>query len=57
MAETRLLNVKRMLEPSGVREDFALRAGDLLFVPQSKVSKIERYVRWGSFGTYLPVFR
>jgi hypothetical protein len=29
-----------------------LHSGDLLIVPQNRVSKIERFVKWGSWGVF-----
>jgi polysaccharide export outer membrane protein len=57
-AETRVVNLKRIATVAGMPEDIELRSGDLLFVPQSRISKIERFVKWGSFGIYAnPVLR
>jgi polysaccharide export outer membrane protein len=51
-AEAKLVNLKQIATLTGMREDFELRPGDLLFVPQNRVSKVERFVKWGSFGIY-----
>lgn len=51
-AEAKLVDLKQIATLTGMREDFELRPGDLLFVPQNRISKIERFVKWGSFGIY-----
>jgi polysaccharide export outer membrane protein len=51
-AETKIVNLKQLATLNGKKEDVDLRPGDLLYVPQSRISKIERYVKWGSFGIY-----
>ncbi len=51
--EARVLNVKRMLETHDLDEDLYLQAGDLLYVPQSMVSKIRRYMPVPNLGMYL----
>jgi polysaccharide export outer membrane protein len=50
-AETRVLDVKKMLNDRNFREDLHLRPGDMLFVPQNQVSKISRYIP--GVGMYL----
>lgn len=51
--EARVLNVKRMLETHDLDEDLHLQPGDLLYVPQSTVSKIRRYMPVPNLGMYL----
>lgn len=58
MAEAKLVDLKQIATLTGMREDFDLHPGDLLFIPQSRISKVERFVKWGSFGIYAtPVVR
>ena len=53
LAKTEILNLKAAMSPAAAKEPLAdLRPGDLLIVPQNRVSKIERFVKWGSFGFY-----
>lgn len=52
LAEARLLDVKHMLNSRDLREDAHLKPGDLLFVPQSRMSKIRRYLPASSLGMY-----
>jgi polysaccharide export outer membrane protein len=51
--EARILNVKQMLKTRNLAEDFHLRAGDLLYVPQNTISKIRRYLPTSSLSTYV----
>jgi uncharacterized protein (UPF0216 family) len=51
--EARVLNVKKMLNDRNLAEDFHLRTGDLLYVPQNKVSKIRRYLPTSTLNTYV----
>ncbi len=52
MAETRLVNLKQLATVRGINENLELRPDDILFIPQSRISKVERFVRWGSFGIF-----
>jgi protein involved in polysaccharide export with SLBB domain len=51
--EAKLLNVKEMLNNRNLSEDFVLRPGDMIYVPQNTYSKIERYLPTTSMNTYL----
>jgi len=51
--EARILNVKQMLNSRNLAEDFHLRAGDLVYVPQNWISKIRRYLPTSSLSTYV----
>jgi protein involved in polysaccharide export with SLBB domain len=42
--EGRILDVKKMLNQKNLSEDLHLKPGDMIIVPQSKVSKIRRYI-------------
>jgi polysaccharide export outer membrane protein len=53
LVEARVLNVKKMLQARDLSEDVYLRPGDLLYVPQNTISKIERYLPVSSVGMYL----
>lgn len=53
LVETRLLNLKKMLNDKNLREDVHLRPGDLVFVPQNTISKIERFWTRPSVGMYV----
>src|SRR6476469_6387649 len=53
MFEARVLNVKQMLGSRNLEEDPHLMPGDLVFVPQNKISKIQHYLPTTSMGAYL----
>jgi polysaccharide export outer membrane protein len=52
LAETQILNLKAAMSASAKEPLVDLRSGDMLIVPQNRVSKIERFVKWGNFGIY-----
>lgn len=43
LVETRLLDLKKMLNDKNLKEDPRMRPGDMVFVPQNAISKIARY--------------
>ena len=51
--EARVFNVKQMLASRNLEEDPHLLPGDIVFVPQNKISKIQRYLPTSSMGAYL----
>lgn len=52
VVETHVLNVKAMLARRNLEEDVELKAGDMLFVPQNRISKIRRYLPASSLSTF-----
>jgi polysaccharide export outer membrane protein len=54
MMEARLLDVKKMLNTRDLKEDVRLRPGDMLFVPQNRISKIQRYLPSSNMGMSYP---
>jgi polysaccharide export outer membrane protein len=53
LAKAEILDLKAAMNPKATAEPLAdLRPGDLLIVPQNEISKIERFVKWTSVGTY-----
>jgi polysaccharide export outer membrane protein len=52
-AETRLINLKRVVDQRQIREDLDLRPGDMLIVPRNWVSKIEPYIKLTNLGLYM----
>jgi len=53
MVEARVFNLKKMLKQKSLSEAFPLRPGDLVFVPQNSVSKIERFLSKPSLSMYV----
>jgi polysaccharide export outer membrane protein len=53
MAETHVLNLKRMLNSHDLREDMHLQPGDFIFVPQSRITKIRKFVPTNSMSWYV----
>jgi polysaccharide export outer membrane protein len=53
MAETHVLDLRKMLNSRDLREDMHLRPGDFIFVPQSRISKIRKFVPTNSMSWYM----
>jgi polysaccharide biosynthesis/export protein len=49
---TELLDLKAAMTGSAEAPNIELLPGDMLMVPQNRISKIERFVKWASFGVY-----
>lgn len=45
MAEVKLLNLKSIRRTSDLENDLTLQAGDMVYVPRDKLSKIERFMK------------
>ena len=52
VVEARVLNVKAMLASRNLEEDFELQPGDMLFVPQNRISKIRKFLPVSSLSTF-----
>jgi len=52
-AEAKVLDVKKMLNDRNLREDPYLHSGDMLFVPQNRISKIARYLPTTGLSAYM----
>ena len=52
-AEVKLLNFKSIKKTSDLENDLTLQAGDVVYVPRDKISKIERFVRIASIGAFM----
>jgi polysaccharide biosynthesis/export protein len=53
VAESHVIDVKKMLDSHDLHEDLHLQPGDFVFVPQSRISKIRKYVPTNSMSWYL----
>jgi len=53
LVEARVFNLKKMLKERNLGEDSQLRPGDLVFVPQNSISKIERFLTKPSLSMYV----
>jgi polysaccharide export outer membrane protein len=52
LVESRVINVKELLRSRNLAEDFHLRSGDMVFVPQNAISKIRRYLPASNLSLY-----
>ncbi len=50
--ESHIVNIKAMLASRNLDEDPDLRPGDMLFVPQNRISKIRKYLPTSSLSTF-----
>jgi len=51
--ESRLIDLKEMLSKRTLEEDATLQPGDLIFVPQNRISKIARFLSKPSVSMYV----
>ena len=52
-AEVKLLNLKNIHRTADLENDLTLQAGDMVFVPRDKISKIERFMKLASVGALM----
>jgi len=52
VVESHLLNVKTMLASRNLEEDLELKPGDMLFVPQNRISKIRKFLPVANLSTF-----
>ncbi|MGC2657079.1 MAG: polysaccharide biosynthesis/export family protein [Bryobacteraceae bacterium] len=55
-AETKLINLKDVINHGDIREDVTLKAGDVLIVPKTRLAKVQPYIQManpGSYGLYI----
>lgn len=53
LVEARVFDLKKMFKERSLSEACSLRPGDLIFVPQNSVSKVERFLSKPSFSMYV----
>lgn len=53
VAESHVIDLKKMLNSRDLNEDLHLQPGDFIYVPQSRISKIRRYVPTNSMSWYM----
>ena len=53
LAEVKLLNLKSIRRTSDLENDLTLQAGDIVFVPRDKISKIERFMKLASVAAFM----
>ncbi|MFZ0735404.1 MAG: polysaccharide biosynthesis/export family protein [Candidatus Sulfotelmatobacter sp.] len=53
LVEARLLNLKKMMKQTSLKEDAHLQPGDLVFVPQNAISKIAHFLSRPSVSMYM----
>jgi polysaccharide export outer membrane protein len=54
LAKTQILNLKAAMTGSTSEPNIDLKPGDMLIVPQNRISKIERIVKIANIGAYIP---
>ena len=52
-AQTKVINLKKVVDKKQLSEDVELHPGDLLIVPKNRLAKIEPIVKLANFGTYI----
>jgi polysaccharide biosynthesis/export protein len=53
IAEVKLLNLKSIRRTSDLENDLTLQAGDMVFVPRDRISKIERFMKLASVAAFM----
>ncbi len=56
LAKTQIIDLKTATSPSASESLSDLRTGDMLYVPQNRISKIERIVKMANVGAYIPIY-
>jgi polysaccharide export outer membrane protein len=52
-AEVKLLNLKSIKQTADLENDLTLQAGDMVYVPRDKLSKVERFMKLVSVAAFL----
>ena len=53
LAEVKVLNLKSIRRTADLENDLTLQAGDMVFVPRDKITKIERFMRLASVAAFI----
>jgi polysaccharide export outer membrane protein len=53
VAEVKVLNLKSIRRTSDLENDLTLQAGDMVFVPRDRISKIERFMKLASVAAFM----
>jgi protein involved in polysaccharide export with SLBB domain len=53
VAEAHVVDLKKMLHRRDLREDLHLRPGDVVYVPQNRVSKVRKYMPTSALSWYM----
>jgi polysaccharide biosynthesis/export protein len=57
MFESKVLNIKQLLQTRNLSEDIRLQPGDMVYVPQNDMSKLRKFLPSSSVGAYLnPIY-
>lgn len=52
LTEVRVIDVKKLLRAHDLQEDVRLQPGDMIYVPQNRISKFDRYLPTTNLGLY-----
>ena len=52
MAEVHLLDLRKLMSPSNIREDLTIHSGDMIVVPRNFISRVEPFIRISQTGLY-----
>jgi polysaccharide export outer membrane protein len=52
VAEVHLLDVRKLMSASNIREDIAIHSGDTIVVPRNFISRVEPYIRLSETAMY-----
>lgn len=54
-AQAKVIDVKKMLNQKTLAEDIHLQPGDMIFVPQNRISKMRKFIPTAGLGMYSPI--
>jgi polysaccharide export outer membrane protein len=55
-AEVKLINLNNIKHAGQLEQDIALQSGDMLLVPETRLSKISRFMKLANVGAYINPF-